>query len=237
VWHADERTLWPAVPEPFVQAEPPPPEHLAFRELIESSGAEPVIEHGVLAGEVRGLEVCRVVDDPVVGEPRLDVGLGHHDRDAFAMIHGAVPTAESLARVVAAVAEHRRLDAPPHPFNRLARERLLRWQLIQDPSPIDAEQLRPSDPPVPRENLKDPVPCVAVGTDRQGRSIVAVCSVGVDLDLIPYAADARLAAEAAEPGVRGKPSRLVVITPSRDRVKVTGELAGLLDQACELASL
>ena len=104
-------------------------------------------------------------------------------------------------------------------------------------SQIGAEQLRPSDPPVPRENLKDPVPCVAAGNDHEGNAIVAVCSVGVDLDLIPYAADARLAAEAAEPGARGKPSRLVVITPSRDRIKVTSELAGLLDQACELASL
>ena len=132
VWHVDERTLWPAVAEPFVAVAPPPPEHLAFRELIASSGAEPVVEYGVLAGEVRGLEVCRVVDDPMTGEPRLDVGIGHHDRDAFAMMHGAVPTAESLARVVAAVSEQRRLDAPPHPFNRLARERLLRWQLMRD---------------------------------------------------------------------------------------------------------
>jgi hypothetical protein len=236
VWHVDERTLWPAVAEPFVPVAPPPPWHMAFWDLIESSGAQPIVEHGVLGGEVRGLEVCRVVDDPVAGEPRLDVGIGHHDRDAFAMIHGAVPTPESLARVVAAVEQQRRIDAPPHPFNRLARERLLRWQLIQDPALIGAVELRPGEPPVPRTNLKDAVPCVAVGTDMQGQLIVAVCSVGVDLDLIPYAADARLAAEATEPGPETS-SRLVVITPPRDRIRVTNELANRLDRPCELASL
>jgi hypothetical protein len=237
VWHVDERMLWPAVAEPFAAVAPPPPEHMAFWDLIESSGAQPAVEHGVLAGEVRGLEVCRVVDDPAAGEARLDVGIGHHDRDAFAMIHGAVPTPESLARVVAAVEQERRIDAPPHPFNRLARERLLRWAVIQDPALIGAVELPPGEPPVPRVNLKDAVPCVAVGADEQGQPIVAVCSVGVDLDLIPYAADARLAAEAADPGVAGVSSRLVVITPPRDRIKVTKELAERLDRPCEFASL
>jgi hypothetical protein len=233
VWHADERTLLPAVPEPFMPEPPVPAEHLALRELIAAGGADPIEEHGVLAGEVRGLEVCRVVDDPS-REPRLEVGIGAHDRDAFAIMHGGVTTAESLARVVAVVEQQRRMDAPLHPFNRLARERLLRWQLVTEPSLIGAATLAPVAPPVPRLNVKDPVPCVAAGRDSSGAAIVVVCSTGVDLDLIPFAADARLAAESGSdaPG----DVRLVVVTPARDRVKVTERLAGLLRRPCELAT-
>jgi len=232
IWHADERTLWPAVPEPFPPEPPVPAEHLRLHELIVAGGADPLAEHGVLAGEVRGLEVCRVVDDPVTGEPHLEVGIGAHDREAFALMHGGVTTAESLRRVVTIVEEHRRMDAAPHPFNRLARERLVRWHLISEPSTIGAFTLEPVAPPVPRLNLKDPVPCVAAGRDDAGASVVAVCSVGVDLDLIPYAADARLAAEATGDVT----ARLVVVTPARDRVKVTEQLAGLLRRPCELAT-
>jgi hypothetical protein len=234
VWHADERTLLPAVPEPFLPEPPVPAEHMSFRELIEAGGADPIEEHGVLAGYVRGLEVCRVVDDPVSGEPHLEVGIGAHDRDAFAMMHGGVATPEALARVVAMVEEQRRMDAPPHPFNRLARERLLRWQLVKQPSLIGAVTLAPVPPPVPRLNLKDPVPCVAGGRDQTGASVVAVCSVGVDLDVIPFAADARLQAETRADVSRDV--RLVVVTPERDRVKVTEQLAGLLRRPCELAT-
>lgn len=235
VWHNEGRELWPAVPEPHTPPTAVPESHQALRDVIAAGGAEPVVEQGVLAGEVRGLEVCRVVDDPVTGEPRLDVGIGHHDREAFAMMHAAVPTAESLARVVAAVGEQRRLDAPPHPFNRLARERLVRWQLIDDPSLVAAVTLRTADPPIPRTNLTDAVPCVATGSDREGRHVIVVCSVGVDLDLIPFAADARLADRAGSEDAAG--SRLVVVTPSRDRIAITERLAGLLRSACELASI
>ena len=230
IWHADERTLLPAVPEPFMPELRVPTDHLPFADLIAAGGAEPTAEHGVLTGEVRGLEVCRVVDEPVSGEARLEVGIGAHDRDAFAIMHGNVPPVEALAGVVGKVVEQRRLDAPPHPFNRLARERLLRWELVRDPSLIGATELAPTAPPLPRTNVKDAVPCVASGRD--DGALVAVCSVGVDLDLIPFAADARLMVEAD--GVSDV--RLVVVTPPRDRVKVTVQLAGLLRRPCALAT-
>ena len=231
IWHADERTLLPAVPEPFMPEPRVPTDHLQFTDLIEAGGAEPMAEHGVLTGEVRGLEVCRVVDEPVSEEPRLEVGIGAHDREAFAIMHGNVPPVEALAGVVGKVVEQRRLDAPPHPFNRLARERLLRWELIRDPSLIGATELAPIAPPLRRTNVKDAVPCVASGRADDG-ALVAVCSVGVDLDLIPFAADARLMVEAyCEDDVR-----LVVVTPPRDRVKATEQLAGLLRRPCELAT-
>ncbi len=60
-------------------------------------GLHVCVEHGVLVGEVRGLEVCRVVDDPHLGTTRLEVGVGAHDREAFQMLHGDVPAIELLA--------------------------------------------------------------------------------------------------------------------------------------------
>jgi hypothetical protein len=234
VWHAIERSLVPAVPEPAVEPIRLPAHHEEFRALIESAGAEPHVEHGVLVGEVRGLEVCRVVDDPHLGTTRLEVGVGAHDREAFQMLHGDVPTSDSLARIVEVVAQHRRVDAPQHPLNRLAAERFLRWRLLEEPSLVGADGLWPSPPPVPRPNLKDPTPCVAVGRDVAGE-VMVVCASGVDLDLVPYAADARSAYSAADPDV-ARP-RLVIVTPSRDRIKVTGEIAGLLRHSVEFVSL
>lgn len=236
VWHADGRTLLPAVPEPVIRPAVVPAHHDRFRDLIREAGAEPQVEHGVLFGDVRGLEVCRVVDDPHLGTTRLEVGVGAHDREAFQMMHGDVPTAESLRRVVDVVKQHRRPGAPRHPLNRLAAERFVRWRVVEDPAIVGATSMEVAEPPVKRENLKDPVPCVATGHDDDGRVVIAVCASGVDLDLVPYAADARLAVESAEPGVVGG-TRLVLVTPARDQVRVIGELAGLLRQPAEFASI
>lgn len=236
VWHADGRTLLPAVAEPLLPPPAVPPHHEYFADLIAEAGAEPHREHGVLVGEVRGLEVCRVVDDPHLSTTRLEVGVGAHDREAFQMLHGDVPAVDSLRRIVDVVAHHRRPGAPQHPLNRLAAERFVRWQLLRDPGLVGLAELRLAEPPVPRTNLKDPVPCVATGTDTEGGSVVVVCSTGVSLDLVPYASDARAAVEATEPGATGG-SRLLVVTPARDRVRVIDELAGLLRRPAELTSL
>lgn len=236
VWHVDGRSLLPAVPEPCVTPPEVPAHHADFRQLIEAAGAAPQVEHGVLFGDVRGLEVCRVVDDPHLDATRLEVGVGAHDREAFQMLHGDVPTAESLRRIVEIVEQHRRVDAPQHPLNRLAAERFVRWRLLDEPGLVGAVDLAPVDPPIPRSNLKDPVPCVARGVDADGNVVIAVCASGVDLDLVPYAADARLAAEAADAGV-GAGTRLVLVTPGRDQVRVTAELAGLLDRKVELVAV
>jgi hypothetical protein len=236
VWHAAGRTLWPAVAEPPLVPAPVPEHHQAFRALIEEGGAEPVEEHGVLLGEVRGLEVCRVVDDPDLGVTRLEVGVGAHDREAFGMLHGDVPTARSLARIAEIVDRQRRPDARPHPLNRLGRERLIRWQVVHEPELVGATELHPVAPPVPRLNVKDPVPCVAAGVDADGRPVVVVCSSGVDLDLVPFAADARAAHDGAHPGAAGTGSRLVIVTPSRDRLPVVDAIADRLRQPAVFVS-
>jgi hypothetical protein len=228
VWHVDDRTLLPAVAEPLLASPAAAPAHLELVDTIVAGGAEPNVEHGIVTGEVRGLEVCRVVDDPHTGAVRLEVGVGAHDREAFTIMHGDVPTVEALAGVVRAVDEHRRPGAPQHPLNRLVPERLLRWRLLREPGLLGLAAVERLEPPVPRPNVKDRVPCVALGHRDDGAPVVLIFSVGVDLDLVPYAIDARRSA----PGVDG--GEVWLVAPERDLVPVTAELAALTDQAVSL---
>jgi hypothetical protein len=222
VWYVDGRDALPGVAEPLLEPAPAPDEHLALTDLIAAGGATPLVEHGVVFGEVRGLEVCRVVDRADTGTVALEVGVGAHDREAFAIIHGDVPTLDALSEVVRQVTEVRDPGVPHHPLNRLAQERFLRWRLEQHPDLIGATAVRPEQPPVPRQNVRDAVPCTASATRDEGQ-IAVVCSVGVDLDVIPYAADVAAV---------GRP--VTVALPRRDLVPVTRDLAALLDRPVEL---
>ena len=223
VWHAVERVLVPAVIEPYPTPTAVDPAHEALRPLIIEGGAEPLVEHGVLVGEVRGLEVCRAVTDHHIDEVRLEVGVGAHDREAFSMLHGARPTVEALADVVDAVRRHREVGAALHPLNRFGAERFLRWLVIASPERIGASSLRPADPPVVRTNIKDPVPCVALGEDLDGSPLVVVCSTGIDLDLIPFAVDARQ--------MHAPDATLVIVVPTRDVSPVTTAIAAMTTAA------
>ncbi len=218
VWHVADRVLLPAIAEPLpVPCLVAPADHEMFRTLMMQGGATPVVEEGILIGEVRGLEVCRVVTDELTGSARLEVGIGRHDREAFQMLHGDVPTVEALTRVVAAVEPHRQPGAAPHPLNRLGRERALRARLIDDPSLISASQVEAIPSPSGRTNLKDPHPAVARAMI-DGHATTVVISTGIDLDVVPFATDARLAT--------GDPTRIVV--PARDAVPVQVEIAAQL---------
>jgi hypothetical protein len=207
VWHADEKTLLPAVPEPLAPTAVPKESHLSFIDLITSVGADAVVEHGIVVGEVRGLEMCRVVDDVVTGEARLEVGMGVNDREAFAMVHGEMPTEQAMRNVIEAVAVHREFGANAHPFNQFGAERFHRWRALQDPSLVGFTALTPTNPPLPRTNVKDAVPCAAVGVTTENESSVAVFVNGVDLDVVPFGIDVALAA-----GVE----RVVVAARERD---------------------
>lgn len=210
------RSLVPAEAEALPAGTAARDDHRALRELIAEGGASPVEEHGVVAGEVDGLEVCRVVDDPVSGEVRLEVGVGAHDRETFQLMHGDRPKVEALADVVRSVAQHRRDGAPQHPLNQLAASRRLRARLIDDPSPLGLAALVPVDPPLPRTNLKDQVPCAAV---EPGTGTLVVCTTGIDLDVVPWAGDA-IARHGAD--------RCLIAAPTRDVIDVQQRLAALL---------
>jgi len=238
IWFPQDRSLLPVVAEPLAEPAAPSPQHLELVAVIEAAGATANIEHGVVVGEVRGLEVCRVVDQPTVGHfadlgdvdiaPRpdsvtadgvlLEVGVGANDREAFRMLHGDIPTTEALAAVVDSVLAHRSSDAPQHPLNRLGQERYLRWQLEQDPTLVDMVAVTPTEPPQPRPNLKDPIPCVARATGSDGRESMVVCSVGVDVDLVGFVADVQEMAEAP----------VIVALRARDAMAITRDLLDLL---------
>jgi hypothetical protein len=216
VSHLEGRTLVEALaealPEPGVTDE----SHRAFVDLIVEGGASPVEELGVVAGEVDGLEVCRVVTDAFTGEVRLEVGVGAHDRETFQMLHGARPKVEALADVVRAVAQHRRDGAPQHPLNQLAASRRLRARLLAHPDLVDAAALVVIDPPIPRANVKDQVPCAAI---EPGTGLLVVCTTGIDLDVVPWAVDAI---------ARHRAERCIIAAPARDVIDVQERLAAIV---------
>jgi hypothetical protein len=227
VFHADGRVLLPAVDEPLAPESAVLDEHRAFESVIVDAGAEVVHEHGVVAGEVDGLEVCRVVDDPALDVTRLEVGVGAHDREAFLMLHGGRPTAEALAEVVTVVRGHRRGDVQGHPLSRLAGERLLRARLIAEPELIGASAVRAVSPPVPRTSLKDATPCAAVATI-DGDEVAVVCSVGVDLDAVPFLVDVVAATGLAS---------AVLVVPPRDAIPLQHRLAELVRQPVRIVTV
>ena len=108
-------------------------------------------------------------------------------------------------------------------MNRIGQEQALRARLIDDPALIGAAHVEALPSPLTRPNLKDPHPCVAEASI-DGRSVTLVVSTGVDLDLVPFATDARLAT--------GHPTRIVV--PSRDALPVQAEIMALLREPMEI---
>jgi hypothetical protein len=212
----DGRALRDATPAPALDLErPAPPEDAHFARMLKAAGAEPVVEHGVLVGEVNGLEVARVVDG------RLEVGIGKHDRHAQALVHGDRPMGETLAAAVAFVRGHRHPDAEPHPLNRLARERWLRADLVRE----HPDDLRPISSPVVRDDLRVNAPAPAV--DRNNETVY-VCSAGIDLDLVPAAADARLSVD--------ETAALVLVVSPRDDHPITRRLAAALKRPATIVT-
>jgi hypothetical protein len=191
VWLMADKNVTRAEADAVLAASRVAESHEQFAALIAQSGAEVVREHGVLSGEVMGLEVCRVVVGENDNEPRLEIGVGAHDRETFQMLHGKVATLESLVKVVDIVRGHRQSGSEHHPLNRLAAERLLRHRIVVEPQLVGASTLQVVEPPVIRLNVKDAVPCCAVGVSEQGRQIVVVCTASVDVDVVAFAADAR----------------------------------------------
>lgn len=201
----------------------PPSEALDLVPLLAEAGVEIVIEHGVVRGEILGLEVARIVIDPVDG-PRVEVGVGRHDREAFAMVHGDVPAPKALASVVESVRLHRCAGPdgglPEHPLGRMASERWLRKVLVDQPERIGTVALEAVESIVERERVDEAVPAIAVGTGASGAPVVVVCSTGIDLDLVPTAADARI--------TYGPEADLLLVLPERDAHPVTRTLSDAL---------
>jgi hypothetical protein len=171
---------------------------------------------------VNGLEVARVVRGETsagvaIEEPLLEVGVGGADRELTGLVHGALGPAGQLRRVVEIVREHRRARAERHPLNQLVPERWLRALLCRHPGAIGLAELQVVEPAVPRANLRDQGIAVAAGTTVDGSRVVVACSVGVDLELVPSAADSR---EVIDPE-----ADLWLVVPERDDLPSTRRLA------------
>ncbi|HEX6237844.1 MAG TPA: hypothetical protein VFZ68_11655 [Acidimicrobiales bacterium] len=226
VWRVEGPSLVRAEPAPLPRPRPAPtPTDLV--DLLIDAGLEVVVEGGMVRGELNGLEVARIVHGTTsagepIDEPRLEVGVGKADRELTATVHAALPPAERLRRVVDIVAAHRRPGAPRHPLNQLVPERWLRAVLCRAPAAVGLASLRPAEGARPRPDLTRRDVAIATGATPDGAPVVVACSVGVALDLVPTAADAR---ELLDPG-----SRLLLAVPERDDHPGTRRLAARLDR-------
>ena len=233
VYGTHGRDLVVATPDPLPVETPLDPRVVAFADEIAAAGADPVVEHGRLIGEVEGLEVCRVEigDD---GEPRLAIGVGRFDREAHELLHGlsgrlSGERGDTLQGVVNLVRLQRVVDPEPHPLKQWAAARGLRSRIIRSPALVGADHLKPMSTTAEAPDLRVAWPAPATGLDTEGKPIVVVCSVGVDLDLVPMAADARLA--------DGRDARLVLAVPARDVHPVTVGLAAALARPATVVAM
>ena len=172
------------------------------------SGADPHEEFGVLSGEVQGLEVCRVVDDPYTGRhpargrcrrarPR---GVPHAARRS--------PAPRGARRVVrgrhpAPAARRHRSSADPAGAGAAAAVRA--WSAEpyahrRHPGGAGRAAGAAPEPEGPGAVRARSPPSTAV-------AVAVVCSMGVDLDVVPYAVDARAALGSAAVPARAARSR------------------------------
>lgn len=227
VWVSAGRELQPAEPtEPDDGRGPPDAPDLVA--VLESEGLDVVVEGDRLAGEYRGLEVVRIVRALDNDEPILEVGVGRFDRELTAMMHGDLPDAASVTRVVEQLREIRRPGGRNHPLGSLVPERWLRHTLIAEPGRIGVDDLVAAPTPAPRDRLRERGVAAAVGT-RAGESVVVACTVGVDLEAVVLAADAR---RTIDPD-----ATLLVALPTRDVLPVVGAMVADLVRPGEIAAV
>ncbi len=243
-------TIWQLVERVVTAVEPadrpglaslPPDGAEPFIEMLDAAGVDVVIEHGVVKGEVLGLEVARIVeatDDPDVprapgsqepGGCLLEVGIGRFDREVAAMLHANMPTSEALARAVELVRTHRTADGPPHPLRDLVPERWVRHRVIADPALVGAATLAACDTTIDPPNLRARQPAAAIGLDDDGRPVLVVCSSGVDVALVPIAADTR--------AWHDPEARLVLAVEMRGLPQVVRDVAASLRTPADVVEL
>ena len=202
--------------EPIPPTLPRPDDAAHLETILVDHGLDVVCEDGLLRGELAGLEVARILHGP--DGPVLEAGVGRFDREAGAMLHAGRDPATSVAAVVEQVRPHRTPGAPSHAVNRLARERWLRHEIVADPGSVDVALPALVEPIPPRRNLLEQGPAALLGLDGE-RRILVVCSVGVDLGLVPAIVDLLSVHE---------PDEVRVVVPERDRLPVLDRLLSRL---------
>jgi hypothetical protein len=203
-------------------------------DVLLDAGVEVVAEGGIVRGEVNGLEVARITHGtsswgtPLDG-PALEVGVGLADREMTGVVHAGLEPSDRLVRAAEFVHAHRTASAQSHPLNRLVPERWLRALLIRQPERLGLAELRAAEGWPARTNLVDRGVAVAEGRTDDDRPVVVAISVGVDVDLVPTAADARLMVD--------PDAQLWVVVPDQDCHPVTVALVGGLMEPARLVTV
>ncbi len=228
VWRVVPPTLHEVEPAGFSPPPPLPAEALPLAAVLRAAGVEPVVEFGVLTGEVLGLQVARVT----VGADgaRLEVGVGSQDRAFHRDLEPDRDPEDVLAEVVALIRQFRTPEGSAHLANTLAGERWLRRVLVARPDLVGAGWLAPLPPTVPRGDLRTSTAAMAAGVDSAGAPIVVAASTGIDLDLVPEAADARRASGLVD-------ARLVLAVAPADDHPRTRQLAALVRPRAEVVTV
>ncbi len=199
---------------------------LAQRGLLEAAGCDVVLEHGVMIGEILGLEVARVVVEPD-GRTLVRVGVGLYDQEAHALMHADSSVDERLDHVIAEVRRHRRRGAGPHPLNRVARQRWLRSLAVAEPALVGVDVLELVEPLAPRGGIREDEPVAARGHIGDA-TVLAVFSTGIDLDIVPVAA--------GHVGV-DTPDRVLLVLPERDHHDIVMKMAAHLRAPAAFAAM
>lgn len=216
VWQVEADVVSPAEPLPIPEPLPRPDDSAPLEAGLLDLGLEVVCEDGILRGELAGLEVARILHGP--DGPVLEAGVGRFDREAGVLLHAGRSPLDAVADAADQVRPHRTPGAVSHAVNRLARERWLRHVVLADPAAFDIDFPALIEPIPPRANLIEVVPAALLGTDGD-RSVLLVCSVGVDLGLIPAIADLVVA---------HSPDRIRIVVPERDCLPHLERLVGRL---------
>ncbi len=181
--------------------------------IMADAGARVIDDHGRLVADVMGLEVARITSEG------LRIGVGEADRELQVYVNSHLEDIEALTRAADTVRSLR--PQASHPLNRLARPRWLRSALLDDPSLIGLPNLEPIPPLVANEGVFDTEPTAAYSPptgDEPG--VTVVCSVGVDLNLVPEALEYRERTDGE--------SRLILVVPERDRALSVAPMQSLL---------
>ncbi|MCB1255996.1 MAG: hypothetical protein KDB26_02775 [Microthrixaceae bacterium] len=217
------------IPELIVTPEPPE----GLIEQWRAMDLEIVNEHGVTRGEVLGLEVARLVVWPseTGGDDQLhmEVGVGRFDRDAVWAVNDGQNIDKALIETVRIARASRFPGAPPHPLQRLNRERWLRSMIIRDPSLVGASHLAAVGMTTEPAGMKDAHPAAAFGVDDDGNPMLVVASAGVDLSVVPLAADLQAALDPT--------AELVLAVPRGDVHPIQVRLASMLQPQASVIAL
>lgn len=227
VWSSQGRDL-EAVPAADFESGDGPPDAPDLVATLEAQGLDVVVEGDRLSGEYRGLEVVRIVRALDNAEPILEVGVGRFDRELTAMMHADLPDASAVARAVEQLREIRRPGGPNHPLAQLVPERWLRSTLLSDPARIGCDELVAAPTPEPRDRLRTRGVAAAVGT-RAGAPVVVVTTVGMDLEAVVLAAEARASIDPE--------ATLLLALPERDVLPTTSALVADLRHPAEIAAV